>query len=740
MRFTFDIVGVTRSQVQAGQLQLQPIDPTNLAAFAKSTLSNLKEVLSAFDPVILGAQPEQTVFIYVLEVLLNITVISDLPDISLYGVIGLDTNTPLNLKPAKPYAREVLREVLTPIVARIVEIPVSLPNMEGLQDSRNYIRNGLGMGFTLKVVDVSGESSNPCLPFPVWLPLPFIGRQLAWKPGDAAVGYKDPPPNPDQQDVANFLGRKALPDPPINPTPTQLAQQADTHGGQVRWYDLQPGNLAQLKLLGVGGTSSPGPYPIPPQGQLALPLPAAGASRLAELRRAGRWLYNECDTWTDDYVHFSPPKDPGVAILWRDDLPSRPILCMDLQEYLFDTLTELAARLWRPVVGSGDLEVKIPIPVGQMVRVGVERLEDAINNELVRFIDNQVNSPDGHLTIKFFFQTSPYVDAENPHSDFNDQNIRLDPKLDPALRQSIGYQAKPDFFSPIFEPGRKGISSSQLTFGYLPQIIPEDADDDSSSHAFTLQLQVMIDGTVSLLGKSIHFDHKILMIGPRIVFVPEPLRLPTLVVFFSNAYFDGIPLIMLPANSGLFKPDIHFDANSPDKLNEVREKVVGKLLELYNLLSLVQKVGQDKTLGLILNALGMVVNAGRMVVDTTGTIESLGACITEKSFWGDHHFNDAISSVVVIGPPYKWSRTVIKCYQHLLRSSNPGLCLRLTLPGDLFLAAIPNFKHLLEKYVINGMTVELPYGSQPGDPPSVGNINFNDVVTSIEIVREKEKK
>ena len=735
MRFTFDIVGITRSQVQAGQLQLQPIDPTNLASFAKSALSNLKEVLSAFDPVILGAQPEQTVFIYVLEVLLNITVISDLPDISLYGVVGLDFNNPPNLKPAKPYAREVLRQVLTPIVARIVEIPVSLPNMEGLQDSRNYIRNGLGMGFTLKVVDVSGESSKPCLPFPVWLPLPFIGRQLVWKPGDAAAGYKDPPPNPDQQDVANFMGRKALPDPPINPTPTQLVQQADTHGGQVRWYNLQPGNLAQLKLLGVGGTSSPAPYPIPPQGQLALPLPAAGASRLAELRRAGRWLYNECDTWTDDYVHFSPPKDPGVAILWRDDLPSRPILCMDLQEYLFDTLTELAARLWRPVVGSGDLEVKIPIPLGQMVHVGVERLEDAVNNELVQFIDNQVNSPDGHLTIKFFFQTSPYVDAANPHSDFNDQNIRLDPNLDPALRQSIGYQANPNFFNSIFEPGQKGISNSQLTFGYLPQIIPEDADD-VSSHAFALQLQVMIDGTVSLLGQSIHFDHKILVIGPRILFVPDPLRLPTLVVFFSNAYFDGIPLIMLPANSGLFNPDIHFDANSPGKLNDVRNAVVGKLVDLYNLLNLVQVFWQDKTLGLILNALGMVVNAGKMVVDTTGTIESLGACITEKSFWGDHHFNDAISSVVVIGPPYKWSHTVIKCYQHLLRSSNPGLCLRLTLPGDLFIAAIPNFKHLMEKALVNGYIVELPYGTLPGSPPSVGNINFNDAVTSIEIVRE----
>jgi hypothetical protein len=135
----------------------------------------------------------------------------------------------------------------------------------------------------------------------------------------------------------------------------------------------------------------------------------------------------------------------------------------------------------------------------------------------------------------------------------------------------------------------------------------------------------------------------------------------------------------------------------------------------------------------------VIINAGRLVVDTTGKIVDLKKCVTGKDWLGEHHFNDAISSVVLIGPPHKWSHTVIKCYQHSLDpklSPNPGLCLRLMLPDSQFIAAIPSFKRLLEKALINGFMVELPYGDPPTNLPSVGAINFNDVVTAIEIVKE----
>ncbi len=735
MRFSFDIVGVTRSQVNAQQIQLQPIDPTDLTSFSTTALYNLKEVLAAFDPVILGAQPEQTIYVYALEILLNIVNIINLPDISKYRVVALDYANPRDLTPAKPFPSEVVSETLAAIVVRLVEIPVALPDMEILEASNNYSHNGLGMGFKIKVVDPAGEESKPCLPFPVWLPLPFLGKKLEWKLGEVSAGFSDPQASTNVEDITHFMGNKARPDPPVNPTESQLTGQTDTPGGQVRWYDMRPGSLTDLKIFGFGSPVTIDPYPTPPHGQLTLPLPTEAASKLAKLRRAGRWLYNECDVWRDDYVHFTTPRDPGIAVLWRDDLPSRPILCLDLEEYLFNSLTDLAARLWRPVASSGEIAVKIPIPLGQMVHLTVERLEDAINNELVQFIYNKVTNKEGKLTITFGFLTDAYTDNEIPQSSFHEENISLASTVDPAWRQCIGSQVDPNNYRSEFEPGVKGISSSILSFGYLPQIIPDDSTGDPSS-AFSVQLQVMIDGRVELLGQNIHFDHKVMPVGPNLVFIPEPVRLPTLAIFFSDSYFQGIPLIMLPGNSGLFKPDIHFDANSPGSLNDIRKTVVDKLVVIYNLIKLAKLGGQNETFDLILNALGVVINSGRLVVDTTGKIENLSDCITEKHWLGDSHFNDAISSVVLIGPPHKWSHTVFKCYQHSLRKPDHGLCLRLKLPDNQFIAAIPSFKRLLEKALINGFMVELPYGDAPNNLPSFGAINFNDVVSAIEIVKE----
>ena len=560
MRFSFDIVGVTRSQVNAQQIQLQPIDPTDLTTFSTTALYNLKEVLAAFDPVILGAEPEQTVFVYVLEGITYLPSFEELPELSNYTVVALDYSEPPNLTIVKPFASVVLSETifdtlkLVETVVRIIEIPVAIPNMESLETSINYypIRNVLGMGFSLKVVDTTVGETKPCLPFPVWLPLPFLGRKLEWKPGEVSAGFSDPQASTDVMNITNFLGNKARPDPPVNPTESQLVGQTDTRGGQVRWYDMRPGSLTDLKLFGFGSPVTVNPYPISPQGQLTLPLPNEAASKLATLRRAGRWLYNECDVWRDDYVHFTTPKDPGIAVLWRDDLPSRPILCLDLVDYLFNSLNDLAARLWRPVASSGEIAVKIPIPIGQMVHLTVERLEDAINNELVQFIHNKLTNPSGPLTIKFGFLTNAYTDNEIPQSSFNEENISLDSTVDPAWRQCIGSQVDPNNYRSEFEPGAKGVSSSILSFGYLPQIIPDDSTGDPSS-AFSVQLQVMIDGWVDLLGQKIHFDHKVMAVGPKLVFIPEPVRLPTLAIFFSDSYFQGIPLIMLPGQFRAFQ-------------------------------------------------------------------------------------------------------------------------------------------------------------------------------------------
>jgi hypothetical protein len=728
MRFSFEIVGVTRSQVR--NLNLKPIDPANLSTFATSSLYDLKELISACDPAILGAMPEQTLFIYALEILTSIANINNMPDASHYRVVAPDFTNPFDL--VKNSASIVFTQSLAVIVARIVEIQAVVPDMQILESSTNYCQDGLGLGLSLKLVDPAGGETKTSIPFPVWLPPPFLGVKMEWDESRGTVGFQELPPGGDPVNIANFLGKKAVPkDTHPVPTEDELARCTDTPGGQLRWYGVGDGVMTLKKMLGIGTSADPNLYPAAPQGQLALALPREAEPKLAELRRAGRWLYNECDVWTDDNFHVRLPKEAGYLVVWRDNLPSRPVQCMDPQKYLHDLLVGLAKRLWGTVGASSDKEITIAVPIGQVINLAVQRLQDAVNNELVSLIGTT------GLNIQFAFLTSPYTDNQNAASGFDEDRLT---GTDPQLLKSIGSSLDSLLFQDGFEPGRGGQS---IDLRYQPHVVQEGSPDPAWC-AFAVQLLVDISGKVTFHGIEIDLnDLPPMAIGPRVIFIPEPLRIPTLAVFFWNAYFEGAPLVMLPANSGLFDPDIHFDANSPGDLNQIRNTVVSKLNDLYNMLKLVQVFWSDESFNMIVTVLGKVVSVGRVVVDTTGKIENLSETVVEKHWYGDSNFNDAISSLVLIGPPHRFSHTVIKCYQHSMRKDDLGLCLRLKLPGNQFIAAIPSFRRLLEKFVFKNpipgrtdITVELPYGDPPYNLPSTGIIDINDLITGIEFTIE----
>jgi hypothetical protein len=681
----------------------------------ENIVNKLEEWLNGQQPALLGVKPEDPVYLYVFDQSTSIN----------WQVVPVEWANPVVLQPAKepninnPKELKFKIEVNVKIGAvvkytvqfPIQEIKVFIPNMSILEISNNYQRSGLVMAMRVRVVNDTGDESAPWLPFPVWLPPPLVG-QFVWDEKQQQVTARFPgddssPLSSDQ--YSNYLGRKADRDNEAD---------VDAKFGQVRWYGLD--NFPRLDFLQSQQTSIPGGS----SGGLkpCIPLPNIVAGKLAEMRRAGQWLYHEVTYWDDNRVEFNTPAQPGIAVIWRDDLPSKPIVCFDLLKYALG----LAERLWRPVLGNGTLDLDIPIPVGDMIHLGVERLEDAANNELVKFIDNK------KLTVKFAFLASDLQDDPNEPSKFDVANFR-----DMSL-PCIGLTVPPGDFQDILEPGSTGVSKQTLGFHFAPQVAPNDLPE-AKTGAFSLQLNIIIGGEATVLGHDLQISPTQLPIGPKLRFHPKPVKLPTMAIFFEDPYFFGTALVALPSGTGLFgEGEVHIDANFPDTLNLRRAAIVDELSRIKGLVDAIHVFWPDQVLGLVSDVVGEICALGRSVIDSTGKIQNASDCIIEKHWYGDSNFNDTISSVVLIGPPSHWTGTVINCWQNSLRRQDPGQCLRLKLPGDKFIAAVPDLRSLFNDFIPTmNLHAPPPWGSQPGDKPNIAGNNFDNTITGIEFVTEQ---
>jgi hypothetical protein len=228
-------------------------------------------------------------------------------------------------------------------------------------------------------------------------------------------------------------------------------------------------------------------------------------------------------------------------------------------------------------------------------------------------------------------------------------------------------------------------------------------------------------------------------IGPKLRFHPQLVRLPTMAIFFEDPYFFGTALVALPPGTGLFGGgEVHIDANYPDTLNLRRAAIVEELSRIKGLVDAVQVFWPDQVLRLVSEVVGEICAIGRSVIDSTGKIQNASDCVIEKRWYGDANFNDAISSVVLVGPPSHWTGTMLKCWQNSLRRQDPGQCLRLKLPGNQFIAAVPDLRSLFNDFVPTmNLHAPPPWGSQPGDKPNITGNNFDNTITGIEFVTEQ---
>ena len=199
----------------------------------------------------------------------------------------------------------------------------------------------------------------------------------------------------------------------------------------------------------------------------------------------GDWVCPYCRNSKDKFTQTSDKRyrDSGFAVVWRGDIPSLP-LPVNLIEYAKD----FAKRLWRPVLGSGvhDFDVPIPVPVGEAIQLGVERLEDW-SNALLGFI----NKPGG-LSVRLAFLSSSLDTSNFRVTDGDVTGLSTEKAADNAT-----------YFTDALEPGKTGVAGKVVRFICNPQADP-----------FTLQLHAIISGKITLLGHELNIPESDIPIGP----------------------------------------------------------------------------------------------------------------------------------------------------------------------------------------------------------------------------------
>jgi hypothetical protein len=654
--------------------------------------------IKTFEPALLGVYPEKPIYIYYIDLKIPG---QPAPKVD---VIAVDYKNPPKLTSNQPRwitdFNVEIDSVSLPLPVGLIEVCAYLPDMVGLETSDYYVRNALMMGFSVKVKNQNSEFSGATLPFPVWLPAPSV-REPVWADPVTVVDPEKPNP-PAIEIVSNYLGKVANPD---------SLNDVNAPFGQVRWYSSNIWDLSNLTAFVTDFFHIDEMTKIDQQ-KLTLSVPTSISDKLGEIRRAGEWLIpDKLITpvfWDDDWVKFDIPHDstlpnnpekPGFVIIWRDDIPSRVLSFVNVAEYVETKIQAMARQLWRQSVNKNPVIASIPIPLGDLIKVGVERLAGEAN----AYFDSIL--VDNDFQVHFAF-TIVDESSSFKKDNFVDENCR------PI---SVGdYQVG-------FDPGQPGLSSKEIAFKYRPVCSSKPLDPEKEPEktgAFSLQLSVRIsftNDTVTLFNRKLNIKPLQIDLGLPVIFHPVPLVIPTLAIFFFNRIevSNDAFLVMLPKDTGLFgknqdgsNKEIHIDANTPGDFNEVRVNITSELARLKTALDLVKDFkifGPNPALTFIDQVAATAYSIGTCVIDSKGEIDDLRKWVYNHRNWiwgGDQTFNDELSAVILIGTPKSISFTEIQCFQHISYNQGSasdkvnGGMLTLSIPDSQFIAALPAFTAL----------------------------------------------
>lgn len=565
-----------------------------------------------------------------------------------------------------------------------------------------YERNTIVMPFALCVWDLNTNAHSTPIIIAAMLPPPSVDK-MQITDRSVLIGSV-PGPSKDKTDHFGALIPKDSNNKPISNT-----------GGEVRWYGLN--QLIEMPSLDIQS--------------LFVSQPAVSFPETEEARSVWDWLADAVTKpgqpvlgevlkgleairlkgvrlpvidWHNEGVLFNlDPDTPfgaaGFAVVWRDDIPSKPVPILNLSCNCADPvqhgkiqqlLQEAACKLWSFMPQfSIDKEV---LP-GEAVSFGLQKLAQGMDNLIQRLL----NSKESGITIKFKFTV-------------DDQGARIT-----KVFQNSGMDIRPGEYTDDIVPTKVYPEDPfQIKILARPELVSQ------ASAAPEKYVTVKLYAEIAFLSSCVFSD---IQIGPQFRFKQLPIEIPTLAVFFTGASCGKVPLFMLGDSTGIL-PDgfssIHYDVDGIrpafplrknqtllDAMNEIRIKILSALTLAKNALGLATSLGivsGPPWIEDLEGFLARLINAASFVIDTNQKIEDLGTCVFARDAFGASKFGLAIESVLLIGPPSKPSGKHFKCYTGL---NGTGAELMLTIPQDTWVAALDNLRNFNQEMSIGNSTLPL---------------------------------
>lgn len=557
------------------------------------------------------------------------------------------------------------------------EIKIFLPSIQAMETASSYKRNAIVTNLTLVVEnpdeDVSEKLSDSWV-IPILLGPPRINVSPLIHDKEVSFGNTRVLAAPGRE--VDDLGGPGGPG-------------LDDGLGQIWFYPRAP----QLPPL-PPPTKQPGAHG-------SITLSAALAAKLAHIRKSGTRLKVAHGKWDDDGITAELPHKPihGVVIVWRDDIPSRPVpvvsllpigvTCADVQAVLAQMFS------LNPVSTSGP----VLLQPGQTLFLTALPLPTAGLNPV---IVNLLNS----LTVEFTFKVSGL-----PPNDLSDPN-----------NPNNAYKATPNV--DVNNPQPSSLPTGTILV--RPDLFPAERDTPASK-LFTVQLVLRVGfadcGTVQAT------------VAQTLQCEQLPLGIPTIAVFFEDDHFNGPPMIVVPKETKLIASGKEIDDNNSDGLVNARStlgntlQVLATTLDLLSFFASAASIPGAEEISLISSLVDKINAAGHLVINSTGKMDDLEDAVVEHhTVWFDDDFDDAASSLIMIGSAGfgDLKGFLINAYED---SNQNHLRATLSLPGNTIVAALPDFENMSLSFTVNGRVIAQPYGgsTSPAD-------DFDDDMSSLEFV------
>jgi hypothetical protein len=575
-----------------------------------------------------------------------------------------------------------------------------------------YQRNGFLLPFMITVYNNDdGSCSDPVI-LGVKIPVPTVGAPH--QTGQQITIGRVPECHGTADDTAD-LGRRSI--------------GQDDNGGQVRWHSadsivptfdiglflptmIKDGQTLWDLFLNFVINFSTSPL-------------KTLFDNLSAIRQTGTWLTPPSSVmtppssagthWHDDGVAFNLPNDPdnsnnfgfgdtGIAVIWRDDIPSKPIpiynLTIDCKKagVIKDKIMEAAEEMWSfsmppwsVMDAKGQINVTTPLEPGDWLPLAAKCIEADINNVVRKLL--------GSSGFSVIFQ----IQVSGPG--LNDNDIQT--------KDSAGVQTKrpltTGFSDYVPLKPNSDTNGNPLMLQVKPPLCSQEKYGDGDNQSVSVRLLV----SCAIAGCECNDIFKDIPLGPAINFFVKPVLISSIAVFFTGPDCGRRPLFVLPKSTCIpnLESGVHWDMGGINgqpqgqdwltEMYDIRDNVVAGLTLAKQIMDVVKVFFHPAWLDLLEKLLVTLTRELEFVIDTTGQLDDLGNSVYEQHQgpMSNDTFGRRIEAALLIGPPSDVSGISFKCYTEV---NEGGDELTLTVPSGKYIAGFGDLRDFTKHFVIGG--------------------------------------